>query len=93
MFALVFVFGITALSIYPLAVAYASSTLDHVFFVSLSSRLLLLHGFGSIITPALSNDLMARFGPSALFYLLGGATFVVGAFAILENPFNRSKET
>ena len=92
LFALVFVFGFSALSIYPLAVAYATTTIDETFFVSLSSRLLLLHGVGSIIAPALSNDLMARFGPSALFFMLGTATFCVAAVALLEYPLSRRRE-
>jgi len=75
------------------AVAYAGATLSPAFFVSLSSRLLLLHGIGSIIAPALSNELMARFGPSALFTVLGAATFSVSAIAMLGNPFNRSRES
>jgi MFS family permease len=93
LFSLVFLFGISALSIYPVAVAYAGASLNPEFFVSLSSRLLLLHGIGSIIAPALSNELMARFGPSALFTVLGAATFSVGAIAMLGNPFNRSRES
>ena len=92
LFALVFVFGFSALSIYPLAVAYATSTMDQAYFVSLSSRLLLLHGVGSIIAPALSNDLMARFGPSALFFMLGAATFCVSAVAMLKTPLILRKE-
>jgi MFS family permease len=92
LFALVFLFGFAALSIYPLAVAYASSTMEQAYFVSLQSRILLLHGIGSIIAPALSNELMARFGPSALFFLLGMATFCVGAVAMLAYPLKRSAE-
>jgi MFS family permease len=89
LFGLVFLFGFAALSIYPLTVAYASSTMDQSFFVSLSSRLLLLHGVGSITAPALSNELMARFGPSALFFMLGAATFCVGAVAMFEAQLKR----
>lgn len=91
LFGLVFLFGFAALSIYPLTVAYASSTMDQAFFVSLSSRLLLLHGVGSITAPALSNELMARFGPSALFFMLGTATFCVGAVAMFETQLKRRK--
>ena len=92
LFTLVFIFGCTALSIYPLALAYAGSAVQATFLVSLSSRLLLLHGMGSAIAPALSNELMARFGPPALFFVLGAATLSVGAIAIFGTPFKLAKE-
>ena len=89
LFALVFVFGFSALSIYPLAVAYATSTMDQAFFVSLSSRLLLLHGVGSIIAPALSNDLMARFGPVGIVLHARYRDVLRRAVALLENSVSR----
>jgi MFS family permease len=91
-FVLVFVFGCTTLSIYPLAVAFASARVEATYLVSLSSRLLLIYGVGAIVAPALTNELMVRFGPSALFVVLGLATFTVGSISALSNFISARKE-
>jgi oligopeptide/dipeptide ABC transporter ATP-binding protein len=91
-FVLVCVFGCTTLSIYALAVAFASARVEATYLVSLSSRLLLIYGVGAIIAPALTNELMMRFGPSALFVVLGLATFTVGSISALSNFISARKE-
>ena len=68
---LVFFYGMTSLSIYPLAIAHAGSLVQSRFLVAISGRFLLFYAFGSIVAPAISNELMARFGVSTLFTFLG----------------------
>jgi MFS family permease len=83
LFGLVFLLGCSTLCIYPIALTYASAQVEPAYQVSLSSRLLLIYGIGTIISPALTNELMATIGPSALFAVLGTATFVVSVVSML----------
>lgn len=84
LYGLVFLYGGSTIAIYPLVVAFASSRIEPMYQVSLASRLLLLYGLGSIASPALTNELMARLGPSALFALLGAAALAVSMISTLN---------
>lgn len=84
LFALFFVYGASTLSIYPVAIAYAGSKVESRFIVAISGRLLSVYAVGAVIAPALSNELMARLQPAALFLLLGTVALAVGLGALLE---------
>ncbi|MDQ0472065.1 MFS transporter [Labrys wisconsinensis] len=89
LFALFFAYGAVTLTIYPLAVAYGNARLESRFMVLVSGRLLLLYAIGGVAAPLLSTDLMQRFGPGALFVLLGSGAFcvtVAACFNLLRSP-------
>ena len=93
LYGLVFLYGGSTIAIYPLVVAFASSRIEPMYQVSLASHLLLLYGLGSIASPALTNELMARLGPSALFALLGAAALAVGMISTLStSPVNNAEK-
>lgn len=64
--AVFFAFGGLAFSLYPLSVAHMLDTLPAEDLLSGCSSLLLVHGIGAAIGPALAGELMARHGPGAL---------------------------
>jgi MFS family permease len=77
-------YGATTLSIYPVSIAYAGSRVESRFIVSISWRLLFIYSLGSLVAPAVSNELMARTTPSALFLFLGTGVLVVAVGALVE---------
>jgi MFS family permease len=89
LFVLFFVYGAVALTIYPVAIAFANAQLESRFMVSVSGGLLLLYSLGNIATPGIAAGLMDRFAPQALFLMLGsGALLMVLAacFNLLRRP-------
>lgn len=65
-YATFFAYGGVAFSIYPLAVAHMLDTLPADELLAGCSSLLLVHGIGAAIGPALAGALMSRHGASAL---------------------------
>ncbi|MBW8366618.1 MAG: MFS transporter [Arenimonas sp.] len=65
-YATFFAYGGVAFSIYPLAVAHMLDTLPGDELLAGCSSLLLVHGIGAAIGPALAGALMSRHGASAL---------------------------
>lgn len=63
---LVFLYGGMAFSLYPFAVAHMLDYLPRAELLSGCSSLLLIHGLGAAIGPALAGGAMQKFGPSAL---------------------------
>lgn len=61
-----FVFGCFAFALYPIVVAHLIDHLAHEEILSGSAALLLLHGVGAAIGPALAGLAMAHFGAHAL---------------------------
>jgi MFS family permease len=94
LYGLFFVYGAVALTIYPVAIAYANAQLDSRHMVSASGSLLLLYSIGNIMTPGLAAQLMEQFAPQALFLLLGGGAFLVAAaacFNLVRRPIGAAK--
>jgi MFS family permease len=80
LFALFFAYGAAALTIYPVAIAFANSQIESRHMVSASGGLLLLYSIGNVMTPGVAADLMERVAPLMLFVMLGsGAAFVAVA--------------
>ena len=59
-------YGGMAFAVYPVCVAHLSDHLDAESMLSGSSGILLLHGVGAAIGPALAGQLMGVLGPQAL---------------------------
>ncbi|WP_349810865.1 MFS transporter [Xanthomonas dyei] len=66
LFMLFFVYGGLAFSLYPFAVAHMLDYLPREDLLSGCSSLLLVHGVGAAIGPALAGGAMQKFGPAAL---------------------------
>ncbi len=81
LFALFFLYGATALTVYPVAIAFANAQLDPRHMVAASGALLLLYSVGNILTPGLAAGLMARTAPAAMLAVLGTGAVLVAAAA------------
>ncbi|TNJ35865.1 MFS transporter [Arenimonas terrae] len=66
LFAAFFAYGGLAFSIYPMSVAHMLDTLPADDLLAGCSSLLLVHGIGATLGPALAGQAMSRLGPSAL---------------------------
>ena len=66
LFGLFFFYGGLAFSLYPFAVAHMLDYLPREDLLSGCSSLLLVHGVGAALGPALAGAAMQRFGPAAL---------------------------
>jgi MFS family permease len=81
LFVLFFLYGATALSIYPVAIAFANAQLHRRHMVAASGTLLMLHSIGNILTPGLASGLMERTAPEAMLFVLGAGGILVAAAA------------
>lgn len=75
-----FVYGGLAFSIYGLSVAHINDFLQPEEVLDATSALLLVHGVGAAIGPALAGALMDAFGPRSLFYYLALILLALGLF-------------
>jgi len=89
LFVLFFLYGATALTIYPVAMAFGASQLHSRHMVAASGTLLLLYSIGNVATPGVAAGLMAHLGPPAMFLLLGGGAALVtlaACYNLLRRP-------
>ena len=89
-FAAVILYGGVIFSIYSLAVAHANDFADSTDFVKISSGLLLVYGFGTMVGPLMTAQLMDMIGPSGVFTT---TTIAHGLFAsyALYRTFRRQQ--
>jgi len=95
LFVLFFMYGAVALTIYPVAIAFANAQLETRYMVSVSGGLLLLYSVGNVLTPGIAADLMTRIAPQALFLMLGSGALLVAVaacFNLLRRPAPASVE-
>ncbi|CDX40168.1 MFS family transporter [Mesorhizobium sp. ORS 3359] len=89
LFVLFFVYGCTALTVYPVAMAFGASQLHSRHMVGASGTLLLLYSIGNVATPGMSAGLMEHMGAPAMFLLLGGGAVLVtlaACYNLLRRP-------
>ncbi|WP_292196004.1 MFS transporter [Mesorhizobium sp.] len=89
LFVLFFVYGCTALTVYPVAMAFGASQLHSRHMVGASGTLLLLYSIGNVATPGISAGLMQHMGAPAMFLLLGGGAVLVtlaACYNLLRRP-------
>lgn len=79
---LFFLYGGIALTIYPVAIAYANSRMDSRHMVAASGTLLLLYSVGNVATPGLASGMMEQVGPAAMFLILGSGAVLVALAAV-----------
>ena len=92
-FVLIAGFGGLAFSVYPVAVAHMVDHLDPSEMLAGGSGMLLLHGIGAMLGPALAGQLMQILAPSSLPGFWAAAHIVMAAsaawmlyFSRIENP-------
>ncbi|MDX8439716.1 MFS transporter [Mesorhizobium australafricanum] len=89
LFVLFFLYGATALTVYPVAMAFGASQLHTRHMVGASGTLLLLYSIGNVATPGISAGLMEHMGAPAMFLLLGGGAVLVtiaACYNLLRRP-------
>ncbi|MDX8495118.1 MFS transporter [Mesorhizobium sp. VK22B] len=89
LFVLFFLYGATALTVYPVAMAFGASQLHSRHMVGASGTLLLLYSIGNVATPGISAGLMEHMGAPAMFLLLGGGAVLVtlaACYNLLRRP-------
>lgn len=90
-------YGALAYALYPVAVAHANDHATPETFVKVSSGLLLLYGFGTMLGPLLAAAAMDIFWPSALFAVTALAHISISGHALFRSrkrasPSKGSKE-
>ena len=84
LYLLFFLYGATALTVYPVAIAFANAQLHSRHMVAASGTLLLLYSIGNILTPGLAAGLMERTAPQAMLFVLGTGGILVAAAACVN---------
>jgi MFS family permease len=79
------IYGGLAYTLYPVAVAHANDFSDSENFVKVTSGLLLLYGFGTMIGPILGAWAMETVGPEGLFAITGLAHAAIMVHAIVRS--------
>lgn len=75
-------YGIFAYPLYSLCVAHANDFADPEKFVEISSGLILVYGFGTMIGPLASAGMMEWIAPRALFVFTAGVHLWIAAYAL-----------
>ena len=78
------VYGGLAFSVYPVAIAHLVDHLDSDKVIAGGSALLVLHGVGAAIGPALVGKLMSLAGPAAVPLYFGVVHFLIGLYALIR---------
>jgi MFS family permease len=76
------VFGAFALSLYPLCVAHVNDRADPEASVEVSSRLLMVFGFGAIVGPFLASFLIAALGIASLLGFIAAIHVALGIYTL-----------
>lgn len=75
-------FGGLMSTIYPVSVAHAHDRMPADSVVTVSGRLLLASGAGSVLGPLIGSALMQRHSIDGIFYMMAGAGFLLAIVAI-----------
>lgn len=77
-----FIYGGFAFTVYSLSVAHTNDHLTREQVLEATRSLLLLHGVGAVIGPALAGVLMAWLGPGSLLLYFAGVLALLGVYAV-----------
>ena len=83
-YALSFAFGAAALPLYSISAAHANDFAPPDFVVELNAALMFLFGVGAIVSPLLAANLIAGYGPAALFAYIGAAHLGLIGFSLFR---------
>ena len=77
-------------TLYPVSVAHAHDRMPADRVVTVSGRLILVSGLGSVLGPLIGASLMARFGIDGVFYFMAAAVlllaFIAGFGSLMTQP-------
>jgi MFS family permease len=77
-------------TLYPVCVAHAHDRMPADRVVAVSSVLILLSGFGSVVGPLIGMILMKRYDINGLFYLMAAAALLLSAIAAARSMISAS---
>jgi len=77
-----FLFGACSFPLYSVSAAHANDYAEPEFVVELNASLVMMFGVGAVVSPLLASELIARFGPAAMFAYIGTAHGTLMAFGI-----------
>jgi MFS family permease len=83
-------YGALAYTLYPVAVAHANDHATSENFVKISSGLLLLYGFGTMLGPLLAASAMDYFWPSALFAITAVSHISIAVYVLFRARVRKS---
>ncbi len=83
-FLLSFLFGGFGMPLYSLSVALMNDQLEPEEMVQTAGTLILFYGVGSAAGPILAGTIMARIGPSGLYYAMAGPLALYLFFALVR---------
>lgn len=83
-------YGALAYTLYPVAVAHANDHATSENFVKISSGLLLLYGFGTMLGPLLAASAMDYFWPSALFLITAVSHILIAIYVLFRSRVRAS---
>lgn len=78
-------FGGLMSTLYPVCVAQAHDRMPTDRVVAVSSRLILLSGFGSVLGPLIGMNLMKRFEIDGVLYLMAAAALLLSVIAVARS--------
>lgn len=84
LYASAFIYGGFAFSVYSLSVAHTNDHLEHSQLLEATRSMLLLHGTGATVGPALAGLLMALLGPGSLPIYFAFVLASLGSYALLR---------
>jgi MFS family permease len=77
-------------TLYPVCVAHAHDRMPADRVVAVSSVLILLSGFGSVVGPLIGMILMKRYDINGLFYLMAAAALLLALIAAVRSMTSAS---
>ena len=77
-----FLFGMTAFSIFPLAITYAFDRASADEFIEVGAAVLIAYGFGAFSGPLLAPFVLREGDMSAIFVIIGIAYLLISGFAL-----------
>lgn len=86
-----FAFGATAFPLYSVSAAHANDYAPADSVVELNVSLMILYGAGAIVSPLLASELIARFGPNAMFVYIAVAHVGLILFGLFRMTQRRGK--
>jgi MFS family permease len=79
-------------TLYPVSVAHAHDRMPGDRIVSVSGRLILVSGVGSVLGPLIGASLMAQFGVDGIFYFMAAIVLLLAFAAGLESMIRQAPQ-
>ncbi len=89
-----FLFGACSFPLYSVSAAHANDYAEPDFVVELNASLVMMFGIGAVVSPLLASELIARYGPAAMFAYIGAAhatLMLFGLWRMTRRPLSATK--